>query len=230
MKIRLSFNWRAYFAEFLGTFVFVFIAAGAALANSIWANIGVLGVALAAGLAISAAMFATVHISGAHLNPAVSLALWIAQKISTVTFIFYVLAQVLASFTAAGLLLYIFGNKGLEFLLGGPTLGNGFSVQSGVIIEAVLTAILVFMVFATMVDRRGPVSFGPLALGLYIVIAGLFAGPISGAALNPARVLGPLVISRSFDTLAVWLVGPAVGSLFGIVYDFVFLRKATGKK
>ena len=214
--------WRAYVAEFLGTFVFVFISSGAVLTNIFFGEVGLLGVALVTGLSITTMMLATVNISGGHLNPAVTLALWLSQKVRGTVAVFYMCAQILASFTAAGLLLFFFGTDSLQYKLGGPALGAGISDQTGLVIEATLTAILVFVVFATLVDKRGSVSFGPLAVGLIVLIAGVFAGPLTGAVLNPARALGPLLISGSSD-ITVWIVGPATGALFGLVYDFLFL-------
>ena len=221
-------KWRAYAAEFLGTFVFVFVAAGSVLSNNLFIDTGVLGVSFATSMAFSAMIFATVAISGGHLNPAVTIALWLAQKMGTVTAVFYVLMQILASFAAAYLLQFVFGNQALGFYLGGPVLSVDTTVSAAVILEAVLTGALVFAVFATMVDKRGPVSFGPIAVGLVVLVASIFAGSITGAALNPARAIGPLLVSGRLESLLVWVIGPLTGSLFGVFYDFVFLRQ--GKK
>ena len=221
-------DWRAYFAEFLGTFVFVFVASLAVLSNSFYGEVGSLGIALATGLALSAMIFSTVSISGGHLNPAVTLSFWLTQKIGAASCIFYILAQLLGSLVAASSLLLIFGDRALKFSLGGPVLGADVTMQIAVILEAILAAVLIFAVFATMVDRRGPVSFGPLVVGLVVIVASIAAGPLTGAALNPARALGPLVMSNQLDALGVWIIGPLTGSLFGIIYEFVFLRK--GKK
>lgn len=217
--------WRAYLAEFIGTFVFVFVSCGAVLSYVFYGEIGVVGVALAGGFSYVTMMYATVHISGGHLNPAVTLASWLAQKTSGPTAIFYVCAQIVASFAAAGLLFYIFGQEAAEFSLGGPTLGTGTDTSRALIVEIALSAILVFGFFATMVDRRGPTSFGPLVMGLVVGAAMLVALPLSGASLNPARAVGPAVVSQVYDSLAVAVVGPLTGSLVGIVYDWVFLRK-----
>lgn len=246
MKYLYLPNWRAYLAEFLGTFVFVFVAAGSVLTANLFADVGVLGVAFATSMALAAMIFATVGTSGGHLNPAVTVAMWLTQRISSAGAVFYILMQVLASFAAAYLLLAVFGNGAMAFFLGGPVLSVDTSVQSAVILEAVLTAALVFAVFATMVDKqsfrsssnqddstaglkRGPVSFGPLAVGLVVLVASIFAGPVTGAALNPARALGPLLVSGRLDSLLVWVIGPLAGSLFGLVYEFLFLRTAKRK-
>lgn len=227
MNISINLPWRAYVAEFLGTFVFVFVASGSVLTNIFFGDVGVLAQALAAGLVLGAMIFATAAISGGHLNPAVTFSFWLSGKISAVNAVFYIASQVLASFAAGGALLYIFGDRAASFNLGAPILGADVGIQVALILEAVLTAALVFAVFATVVDRRGPVSFGPLVIGLVVVGGGIFAGPITGAALNPARAIGPAVISGSFTNLPIWILGPLAGSLFGLVYEFLFLRKTS---
>ena len=216
-------GWRAYLAEFLGTFVFIFVSLGAVLADSLFGEIGILGIALAAGLAYGAMVFATVGISGGHLNPALSLSLWFAQKLAAVDLIFYTLAQFLAGFAAVLALAYIFSAGASDFSLG-AILGQ-VTVQKIAVAEAIFAAILTFVYFATMVDRRGPTSFGPLALGFVVIFAILVAGPVSGGVINPARALAPAVISNSYSELLPWIVGPYGGSLFGLVYEVVCLRK-----
>ena len=216
--------WRAYVAEFLGTFVFVFLTCAAVLANELTVDIGTVGIALTAGFSYAAAVFATVSISGGNLNPAVSVGLWLAGKIASSVLVFYVAAQILASILAAWLLYLIFGDSGLKFFLGAPALGNDVTLTTALIVEAVASAILIFVYFATLVDKRGPVSFGPLVLGLVITAATIFAFSISGAAFNPARAVGPALILRSYDFLVIYAVGPLIGSLFAIIYDFLFLK------
>jgi len=223
--MKISFpGWRALVAEFLGTFVFVFVACGSVLTRNIYEDFGTVGVALATSVILTSLIFATVAISGAHLNPAVTLSAWLTQRINTVTAALYILVQILAGFAAAYLLLFLFGDKGMAFYLGGPVLSADTTVQSGLILEAILTAVLVFVFFATMVDKRGPVSFGPIAVGLVFLAAGIFAGPIEGAALNPVKV-APLIVSGHTESLLVWVVGPLTGALFGVVYEWLFLRQ-----
>jgi len=221
-------SWRAYLAEFIGTFVFVFISAGSVLVNIFYGDVGIIGIAFATGMIISALMFSVSKLSGAHFNPAVTLALWLAQKIKGSLAFFYILAQISGGFAAAGVLLWIFGPDAREFSLGGPVLGVGVSTQAAVIIEALLTAILVFVYFAMTVSRNSSVSFSPIAVGAIYTISIFFAGSLTGGAINPAKALGTLVISESYSNLVIWVIGPATGSIFGIIYDFLFLRK--GKK
>lgn len=218
-------DWRAYFAEFLGTFAFVFVSSSAVLVDNLYGDIGTVGVALTVGVSYAALVFVTVHLSGGYLNPAIAVALWLAGQLANVKAVFFILAQVLASFAAAFCLLLIFSEESKIFALGGPILGIDVSLSMAVVVEAVMSAILVFAVFGTMVDRGGPVSFGPLVLGFILLSATIIAFPVSGAAFNPARVLGPLIVSGSADNLMVWVIGPLTGSLFGIVYEYLFLRK-----
>ncbi|MBI2327029.1 aquaporin [Candidatus Curtissbacteria bacterium] len=216
--------WRAYAAEFLGTFVFVLIASGSVLTNVFYGNVGILGIALATGLSLTAMIYATSPFSGGHLNPAVTLALWLVQKIESSRAIFYIAAQTAASFCAAATLLFIYGDRALKFTIGAPSVV--VSEQVALVIEVVLTSVLVFVVFATMIDKAGEKTTGPLAIGLVVVVATIMAGPLSGAVLNPARVLGPMILTKTYAYLAIYMVGPAMGSLFGVIYDFLFLRKS----
>lgn len=217
-------NWRAYVAEFLGTFVFILVSVGATLAELFFGEIGLLGVALAAGFSYAAMVFATVSISGGHLNPAISLSLWFSKKLAPLDLIFYSLAQFLAGFAAVLTLSYIFSASAGDFAQG-LTLGEGITLQKIVVTEAIFSAILVFVYFATMVARRTAVSFGPIALGFVMIFAILVAGPVSGGVVNPAKALAPAVISGSYGGLLAWIVGPYVGSLFCLVYEFLFSRK-----
>ena len=229
----VSFNflkdWRLYLAEFLGTFVFVFIASTVIVVSNLYNDIGLISVSLAIGFSYAAMVFITAHISGGYLNPAITVSLWLAQRLSGLKAFFYLFSQLIGSFAAAGVLLLIFKNSALQFVLGAPTLGLNISPENAIIVEAILTAILVFAVFGTMIDRNGPVSFGPLVLGLVVVSETIIALQISGAALNPARALGPLVISKSYANLAIWVIGPLVGSFFGIFYEAVFIKKPKKK-
>ncbi len=227
IKLQMTFlgYWRSYLAEFFGTFVFVFCTCGAVLVNSFYGEIGLIGIALVAGFAYVLAMYSTVHISGGHLNPAVTVALWLNGKIQGLEAISYIIFQILAGFASAGMLLLIFGKRAAALFLGGPVLAQGVSDQSAILLEMILAAFLVFVYFATIVDKRGPVSFGPLAVGLVVLVSTLIAGPITGASLNPARALGPLVIAKQYGSLAIFTVGPISGSLFSLIYNLLFLKK-----
>ena len=219
--------WRVAAAEFIGTFVFTFVSLSLVLVNAINAEIGVLAIALGSGLAYMAMVFATVHISGGHLNPAITLALWFTKRVGALAATIYICAQILAGFVAALCAFFVFSEKSLDSSLGATVLGSGVSLQSAVGLEAILTAVLIFTYFSCMVDRRGPLSFGPLVLGVTMIVGLLIALPTTGASLNPARVIGAAVITGSYNELVVWLIGPLAGSLFGFVYEYVFLKKSS---
>ena len=146
------------------------------------------------------------------------------QKLSGAKTIFFLFAQIIASFAAAAVLILVFGADGINQALGAPSLGLNISLTQAVLAEAVFTAGFVLVLFSTIVDRRGPISFGPLALGLYLVATSIILISVTGAALNPVRAIGPAIISGQTNTLAVWIIGPLTGSLIGIVYELVFLR------
>jgi aquaporin TIP len=217
-------NFRAYLAEFLGTFVLVAVSLGIAASDNLYGNVGALGLAAGTGLIYVSMVFATVHLSGGHLNPAITLSLWLVKKVNSADMIFYLAAQFLAGFAACLFLIFIFG-RSADFSLGFETLKEGFSVQNAVLVEALGTAVLVFAYFATLVDRRGPGSFAPLVLGLVILSFSLFGATISGGFANPAIAVGPAVFSQSYSELSAWIIGPFTGSLFGIIYEFLFVKK-----
>lgn len=213
-------------AEFIGTFVFVFVSSAAVLSNIFAGDIGTVGISMATGLILAAMIYSTSGISGGHLNPAVTLAIWLTEGISFVNAVFYICIQLLASISAAYLLLWIYGQKSIQFLLGGPILGADMTVQTAIGLEALMTAVLVFTVFAAFVDKRGPVSFGPLVVGLVVLTAGIFGNSLTGSALNPARALGPLLVSGAYDSILVWVIGPFTGSLAGVLYKYLFLTSS----
>lgn len=212
-------------AEFLGTLCFVFVASALVVSDIFFSNLGVLGISLGIGLFYSALIFLTAHLSGGYLNPAVTIALWLSQKLTGAKTVFFLIAQVAASFAAAGLVFLVFGYDAQKFALGAPAVGFNLQPDVAVILEAFLTAILIFVIFGTMIDRAGPVSFGPLAIGLVLFSLTLFDLPLSGAGFNPARSIGPAIVSKKTLDLALFIVGPLGGSLFGPIYSLLFLKK-----
>ena len=218
-------DWRSYLAEFLGTFFFVLICSFAVLIEALYGGIGVLGIAFVIGVSYTSLIFVTAHLSGGYLNPAITISLWLVQRLSASKTVFFLTAQILATFIAAFFLLMFFGQDGVKHALGSQNVGLNISLTQAVLAEAIFTSGLVFVLFSTAVDRRGPISFGPLALGLYLIAASIILVSITGAGLNPVRAIGPAILSGQTNTLAVWLIGPLAGSLFAIVYEVVFLRK-----
>lgn len=219
-------NWQKYLAEGLGTFALVVIAAGAFLANSPTPVLGAVGVALAYGLGAAALIYSVWHISGGHLNPAITVSLWATGHIKTITAIGYVVAQVIGAVAAAMLLNVMFAGASAQYYLGDVFLGQSVSPQLGILIEAVFTFLLVWTFFATMVDKKASPGFGALSVGFILAVGVLLTLGLTGGALNPARSFGPALVSAHWDSHYVYWIGPIAGALVaGFVYHFSFLRK-----
>jgi MIP family channel proteins len=219
--------WRDALAEFFATGLFIFIGAGAVVASGI-ASGGdldtgrLVAIALAHGLAIALLVYATGHLSGGHLNPAVTLAAVVARKIGPVKGAMYVVSQLAGAILAALLLLYVMPDA-VEGNLGAHGLGTGVSVGMGFTMELVLTFLLVFVVFSAAMDKRGPGVLGPLAVGLAVLVIHLVAVPLTGAGVNPARSLGPAIASGFWtDHWIYWLAPLAGGVLAAGVYQTLF--------
>jgi aquaporin TIP len=212
----------ALIAEFIGTFALIFIGAGSIIASP--TAVGVMGtlvgIALAHGLTIAAFGSATGHISGGHLNPAVTIAMIFTGRIDLVKGASYIVAQVLGSIVAA-LLLQVAMPADLVAAanLGAPLLGAKTNVVQGIILEAITTFFLVFVIFGTAVDGRGP-KMGALFIGFVVALDILAIGPLTGAAMNPARSIGPALIGGHLENFWVYWVGPIVGAvLAGLLYS-----------
>jgi aquaporin Z len=198
-------NTKALVAEFIGTFALIFIGAGA---GAIGVG-GLVGVALAHGLVVMAMAAAYGDISGAHINPAVTIGLWAGRQLKTAAAAGYIVVQLLGGIAGALVLRYVLGDASS---LGATVLSGGVSPVQGVVIEAVLTFFLVNSIYQTAV--RGKVgNLAPAAIGLTLVFCILMGGPLTGASLNPARTLGPAIVTGSYPDLWVYLVGPIAGGL-----------------
>jgi aquaporin TIP len=214
-------------AEFVGTFALVFVAAGAVLAAGPSAGAGNLEIALAYGLVVGVMVSALAHISGGHFNPAVTLGMLLTRRLSVVLGLVYWVVQLGGAVLAALLLKWIFPSA-QEATLGAPTLGPGIEVGAGLVVEAVLTFFLVWVVFATMVDPRGSyTAIAGLAVGFVIAFDTLMGGPLTGAMMNPARAFGPQLVANVWDDFWIWYVGPlAGGAIAALLYDEVYMRRA----
>lgn len=206
----------ALIAEALGTFLFFFVGAGSVvLGDYLAANggtgPGLLGVALAHGLALAVLVSALGAVSGGHFNPVVTLAVWIMGKVTPGRAALYVVAQLLGGLAAGLALKAIFVDAWQASNIGTPALGAGISPVMGIAVEAVLTALLVLAVIGTAVDPRGP-KIGGLAIGLAVTADILVGGPLTGAAMNPARWFGPAVAAGAYADWYVWWIGPAIGA------------------
>lgn len=219
-------NLQKYLAEAFGTCALVLIAAGSVLANAQTNALGTVGIALAHGLGIAAVLYGVWHVSGGHLNPAVTVALWATGRMKTLTALGYVVAQLVGAVIAALLLKTMFAGVSPQYYLGDTTLGASVTPGMGILVEAVFTFLLVWTVFGTMVDKKAASGFGALAVGLIIGVGVMLSLGLTGGAMNPARSFGPALISSHWDTHYVYWVGPLVGGLLaGFIYHFSFLKK-----
>jgi MIP family channel proteins len=212
-------------AEFVGAFALVFVGAGAILAAGPTAEPGVVGSALAHGLVIAVMVSAVGHISGGHFNPAITLGFLVTGRLAPLIAIVYWIAQFAGAIGAAALLRWIFADD-TEASLGTPVLNPGIQPEAGLLIEAILTFFLVWVVFATMADPRGTFkSIAGLAIGFTITLDVLMGGTLTGAAMNPARALGPELISNTWDDFWIWYIGPFAGAVIAAVaYELLYLR------
>jgi MIP family channel proteins len=213
-------------AEFIGTFALIFIGVGAINNNSIAAGVGLLGIALAHGLTIGVMVSATGGISGGHLNPAVTFGLLVGGKISLMDAVAYWVAQLAGGAAAGFLLVSIFGANGVAIVAAGtPDLGKDVAQGTGIIVEAVLTFFLVFVVYGSAVDVRAP-KIGGLAIGATIALDILFGGPLTGGSMNPARTFGPALASGHWNNHIVYWAGPMLGgALAGLIYGQFLIKQ-----
>ncbi|KAG9449192.1 hypothetical protein H6P81_009157 [Aristolochia fimbriata] len=218
---------RAVVAEIVCTFLFVFAGVGSAMtadkmvggADSI---MGLTAVAVAHALVVAVMISAGLHISGGHLNPAVTLGLAVGGHITVFRSLLYWIAQLIGSSLACLLLKYLTGGMTVPV----HTLAAGMDGLQGVIMEIVLTFSLLFTVYATIADPKKavPGGYGPTLVGLVVGANILAGGPFSGASMNPARSFGPALASWDWTDHWVYWVGPLLGGgLAGLVYDNVFV-------
>jgi MIP family channel proteins len=211
----------ALVAEAIGTFLFFFIAAGAALAATGDPAATLLIVALAHGVVLAVLVSSFGAVSGGHFNPAVTLGLWIAGQIDVVKGVGYMVAQLLGGAAAGFALAWVFTDVAPAV----PALGEGVDVVEGIVLEAIMTTVLLFAVFGTAVDARGP-KIGGLAIGLAVAVDILFGGSLTGAAMNPARWFGPAVAAGAFDNWYVWWIGPFLGAIVvAVLYRALFAAR-----
>lgn len=209
-------------AELVGTFALIFVGMGSIVFVQ---SSGLIGVAFAHGLTIAIMASAVGHISGGHFNPAVTLAFVVTRRIAPLLAVVYWLAQLAGGVLGALALRGLFPSEA-NLDQGVPVVNETISVGAGLGLEALLTFFLVWVIFATAVDPGGAFkSIAGLAIGLTITIDILAAGPLTGAAMNPARALGPELVQSIWDDFWIYLVGPAVGAaVAALAYDWLYLR------
>ncbi|MFN2508186.1 MAG: aquaporin [Chthoniobacterales bacterium] len=209
---------RPCIAEFIGTFALIFIGIGAIKT----AGHDVLAVALAHGLTIAAFASATMHISGGQLNPAVTFGLVCGGHMTIPDAIRYWIAQLLGGTAAALICLSLFDRD--VIVAGTPQLAAALTGAQGIVLEGIMTFFLVFVVHGTAVDERGRRIAG-LAIGATVTLDILFGGPLTGAAMNPARVFGPAIAAGFWKAHYVYWIGPLLGgAAAGFIYR-VFIER-----
>ncbi|HEY3523369.1 MAG TPA: aquaporin [Candidatus Limnocylindrales bacterium] len=216
-------------AEAGGTFLFFVVGAGSIAVGALTGGTapgGLVGVAFAHGLVLAILVSSLGPVSGGHFNPAVTFGVWVSGRMSGIRAIAYVVAQLVGA-VGAGLALRVVIDPATDpSHLGTPALAPGVTIGAGIFLEALTTMVLLTAVFGTAVDPRAP-KIGGLAIGLSVAADVLFAGPLTGAAMNPARWFGPAIVSGTLDNWYVWWVGPLIGAaIVAVIYRFVLLPEA----
>lgn len=214
---------KALIAEAVGTFALVFVGVGA-IAN----EAGLVGVALAHGLTIAVMVAATAAISGGHLNPAVTVGLFVTRRIGGNLALGYVAAQIVGAVLAAGLLVLALPDQVMPVAVGTPAPGPELGVAQVLVVEGVLTFFLMFVIFGTAAVRTEPLV-GGLFIGLTVTLDILMGGPLTGAAMNPARHLGPALFAGGSHLAQAWIywLAPITGSVAAsLLYHHVLSKPA----
>lgn len=210
MQLSLNLLTRQSLAEFTGTYALVLIGCGAIMVNAITGALGHMGVALAFGLIITLMVSTTGHISGAHFNPAVTMAFALTRHFPWRKVLAYWLAQLAGAVSAALTLYALFGNTAML----GATIPLNTAMQS-LILEALMTAMLMLVIMAVATDSKAEGRLAALIIGAAVGVSALWGGPISGASLNPARSFGPALVAGVWQAHWLYWSGPIVGAALG---------------
>jgi aquaporin Z len=221
-----------YFAEFFGTFWLVLGGCGSAVLAAAFPELGIglLGVSLAFGLTVLTMAFAIGHISGCHLNPAVSIGLWVGGRFPVGQLLPYIVSQVLGGIVAGGVLYLIASGKaGFDVSAGFASNGygehspGGYSLQAALITEVVMTMMFLVIILGAT-DKRAPQGFAPIAIGLALTLIHLISIPVTNTSVNPARSTGVAVFVGDWAVSQLWLfwVAPILGGMLGaLVYRII---------
>lgn len=227
--------WRAVTAEFLATLIFVFLGVGSTINWHVGKEnpppADLVLISLCFGLSIATMVQCFGHISGGHINPAVTAAMVVTRKLSLAKGVFYVLAQCLGAVTGAGILYMVTpaANRGG---FGVNDVNSDISVGHGLLVEIIITFELVFTVFATCDSKRTDLGgSAALAIGVAVVIGHLFGIPYTGASMNPARSFGPALVTLTFKNHWVYWLGPVLGGILaGGLYEYLYCPDPELKK
>jgi glycerol uptake facilitator protein len=219
-------------AELIGTFVLVFLGTGSVLAVVIFLGGvdpgGLFLIGFAFGVAVLTMIYTFGHISGTHINPAVSISLWATGRLPAKDMVAYIVSQLVGAFAASVVLIIILGTRAVDAGMGGTAPGTDISYIQAIVSEAVATFFLVLVIWGVAVDKRAPAGWAGLAIGLVVAADIWVTGPWTGASMNPARSFGPILAltfwggEYSWGDFWIYVIGPVVGGvLAAVVYDFV---------
>lgn len=202
---------RNYYAEFLGTFTLVFAGTGAIVINAMTGAITHMGVSLTFGLVVLSLIYTFGEISGAHLNPAVTMGFWFAKKFPTRLIPGYIVSQLLGAISASFLLKVLFpAHQTL-----GATIPAGSHLQSFVL-EIILSWFLMLVILSVSTGAKEKGATAGIAVGSVVCLEALFAGPISGASMNPARSIAPGIVSQNLGAIWIYILAPLIGAGFAV--------------
>jgi MIP family channel proteins len=206
-------------AEGIAAFALVFAGCGAIVANAEYeGSLGTVGIALVFGLVIMVMIYATGHLSGAHINPAVTIAFTLSRHFPAREALAYIVAQCAGAIGAALVLLAVWPGKPADLGATLPSVGVG----SALAYEGILTAFLMFVIMAVATDTRAVGAAAAIAIGGTIGLDALFGGPVTGASMNPARSLGPALVSGTWTDFWVYVAGPVLGAGVGaLAYQLI---------
>jgi len=210
----VSHCWQEAVVEAIDTFVLVFVGTGAVMVNQIADGaLTHLGISFVFGAVVAALIYTTGHISGAHINPAVTLGFWSSGFFPTRKVLPYILAQCLGAIAASALLLLTLGAVA-DLGATQPLNGNWWQA---LVLETILTFILMFVILGSGLDRRSPKGFAGIAIGLTVGLEAACMGPITGASMNPARSLGPAVVASIWQHHWIYWVAPILGAQLAVI-------------
>ena len=228
-------------AETVGTAMLVLVGAGSVVATlTVDGQVGYAGlgfISLAFAIVVAVVIYGFGPVSGAHINPAVTLSLAVTRRFPWAEVIPYILAQLVGAIVGALLIVAVFGTDSVDLGLGATTLADGVPYWQGIVAEALGTFVLLYAVMALAVDSRAPLGWAGLMIGLAVAAAILLIAPITGGSLNPARTFGPYLAVSMFggdipwSDLGVYLIGPVIGGIAAVLlYDFVAQTQAASRQ
>lgn len=220
-----SLEWRRLFSEVWGTFLLVLVAAGGGTVGAVsGGRVSLAMMVVAPGIMVMAIIYFMGPVSGAHLNPAVTLAFAVRRNFPWRRVPGYIVAQFVGGILAASFLRAMFGTIGA---LGATLPGRGVSSEKALVMEVVLTTGLVNTILGTSSGARNIGTNGAIAVGGYIALAGLWSAPVSGASMNPVRSFAPDLVRGDLSTTWIYILGPLAGAMIGVAFEWILKGKPT---